>query len=89
MERERMRRDQGSVCGGRSGICKVMPWVFEQYSVRYDQLAELLGRWPGKETQQAGRLGDDDGAHAGAAVGEGRGGGVIGRCSCGSRRGAG
>jgi hypothetical protein len=36
---------------------KVIPWVFEQYCVRYDQLAELLGRWPGKAPQQAGRLG--------------------------------
>ena len=51
------RRARGSRWCGRNRDLKVIPWIFEQYSVRYDQLAELLGRWPGKEPQQAGRLG--------------------------------
>lgn len=34
----------------------VLPWIFEQYVVRYDQLARLLARWPGKATKQPGRV---------------------------------
>ena len=35
----------------------VLRWVFEQYVIRLDQLAELAGRWPGKETQSQGGSG--------------------------------
>ena len=54
---ERKQRGRGERVVWTERDLKVIPWIFEQYSVRYDQLAELLGRWPGKETQQAGRLG--------------------------------
>ena len=37
----------------------VLPWIFEQYIVRYDQLARLLARWPGKATKQPGRVGKE------------------------------
>ncbi len=50
------RRDEGSVRWTERDL-KVLPWVFEQYIVRLDQLAELLGRWPGKETQRPGQVG--------------------------------
>ena len=51
-----VRRDWGRVrWTERDG--KAIPWIFEQYSVRYDHLAELLGRWPGGETQAEGRVG--------------------------------
>jgi hypothetical protein len=51
------RYDQGHMRWTERDLA-VLVWTFEQYVIRLDQLAELAGRWPGKETQVPGRLGE-------------------------------
>ncbi len=48
-------REQGRVRWTERDL-NVLPWIFEQYIVRYDQLARLFARWPDKATKQPGRV---------------------------------
>ena len=51
------RYDQGHIRWTERDLA-VLSWLFEQYVIRLDQLAELAGRWPGKETKAPGRVGE-------------------------------
>lgn len=51
------RYDAGSIRWEERDL-RLLPWIFGQYLIRLDHLAELAGRWPGKETKEPGRLGE-------------------------------